>query len=203
MGIWKKFVTRRPRVSKQYRAYNLSVKNAKGLEIIINKNTRLRKLVSVLFSSKTLALAATSTVIGVGISKINDYIQSNSGCFLISNDTVCKVRALSCCQPEPVNNIAFCPEIPLGYDPCHGYDEDKEKECCKLCSCQESDCLPHQTMECRRPTIAEALSYYAQGLSSDISKIFTSLILPVAYWFLSGFVILLVLFFLYKRIRGR
>ncbi|GFQ84519.1 uncharacterized protein TNCT_311261 [Trichonephila clavata] len=63
---------------------------------------------------------------------------------LHSGSSVCKVKSLSCCQPEAVDKVPYCPDQQTLGNPCNGYNEDVEKTCCRLCDCQYNNCLPHQ-----------------------------------------------------------
>lgn len=183
MAAWKKWILRRPAVSKKFKAYKGTVKNAKHLNIIVKKDSVLRKVISSIFSKKILVTTAVGSALGVGISAINEYIQSNSGCFLKSNNTVCKIKELSCCQPDAIENMPFCTGKLKG-NPCVGFNEEKENTCCRLCDCQYYNCLANQTMECRRPSIGEALSFYSQKLTSGM----WSFMLPFVYW-MAGIVV--------------
>lgn len=203
MSGWKKWIVRGPKTAKRFKAFSKTAKNAKHLKIIVKNDSALRKILTKVFSTKTVLTAAVATTVGVGISHVNDYIQSNSGCFLKSSDgTICKVAQLSCCQPEPVDGVSPCPQAILG-SPCHGFDEDKEKSCCKLCDCKYNDCLPNQTMECQRPTIGEALTYFSQGVASNLFS-FLANVFPVVYWICGGMVALLIFWItwtIYKKTR--
>lgn len=197
MAGWKKWIARGPKTAKKFRTFNKTAKNAKHLSRIVKSDGALRKVLTSVFSKKGIVTAALATTVGVGVAHIDNYIQSNSGCFLKSLDgSVCKVEQLSCCQPEPVEGISTCPQVIQG-NPCAGFDEDEEGSCCKLCSCEYNDCLPTQTMECRRPTIGEALTYYAQGLSSNMFG-FLSNLFPILYWILGGAVTLLVIWLIWQ-----
>lgn len=180
MAVWKKFLVRKPNVARKFRVYKGSVKNVKHLDGIVKQDSALRKVISAVFSKRGLKITAASTVVGVGVSYINNYIQSNSGCFLTSNTSVCKVRDLSCCQPDPVEGVPFCPGI-FKKNACSGFNEEKEDSCCRLCDCKYSKCLPDQTLECRRPTIGEALSHYAQGMTSGLLS-YLEFFLKIFYW---------------------
>lgn len=203
MAGWKKWIARGPKTAKKFKAFNKTAKNAKHLKIIVKNDSTLSRVFAKLFSKKTVFTAAVATTVGYGVSQVNSYIQSNSGCFLKSSDeTVCKVAQLSCCQPEPVEGLSTCPQQILG-SPCHGFDEDKEGECCKLCDCQYNDCLPNQTMECRRPTIGEALTYFSQSAASNVFS-FLANVFPIVYWIGGGMVALLIFWItwtIYKKTR--
>lgn len=200
MAVWKKWVLRPAKVSRKFKPFTNTIKSAGQLSTLVAKNKALRKVINRVFSKFTVKLALGSTAVGVGISYINNYIQSNSGCFLKSHDTVCKVKELSCCQPEAVDNLSFCALNILHPDPCNGYDEDTEKSCCKLCDCKYQNCLPHQTMECRRPTVGEALAHYAGEITSSIWSVLDQ-IFPWMVWILGVAGSLLVAWIAYKIYR--
>ncbi|GFS61845.1 uncharacterized protein TNCV_3651791 [Trichonephila clavipes] len=202
MVAWKKWVVKRPPVTGKFKAFKSTVKNVKHLQAIVKKNKALQGVIKTIFSKKAVKVTALATVVGVGISYIDNYIQSNSGCFLHSGSSVCKVKALSCCQPEAVDKVPFCPDQTLE-NTCNGYNEDVEKTCCRLCDCQYYNCLPHQRMECQRPTIAEALSYYAQEMTSSVWSAFMFLI-PWLTWVVGTGIALLVIWIawnVYKKTR--
>ncbi|GFT26034.1 uncharacterized protein NPIL_17051 [Nephila pilipes] len=204
MVSWKKWVVKRPAVVGKFKAFKSTAKSAKHLQAMVKKNKALHQVIKSVFSKKAVKVTALATVVGVGVSYIDNYIQSNSGCFLHSGSSVCKVEALSCCQPDAVDKVSFCSNTPVG-DPCHGYDEDVEKSCCRLCDCQFYNCLPHQTMECRRPTIAEALSYYAQEMTSSVWSGLMFLV-PWLVWIVGTGIALFVLWiawYVYKKTRPR
>lgn len=185
MAVWKKWALKSVKTSRTFRHFTKTAKNLKHLNAIVKKNKALESVIKGLFNKTTAKLAVGATAVGVGVSYINDYIQSNSGCFMKSNDSVCKVKELSCCQPEAVENVPFCslPSLPK-LDPCKGFNEDTEKTCCRYCDCKLNNCLPHQTMECRRPTIGEALSYYAQIWTTSFWEAINAMF-PWLIWILS------------------
>lgn len=166
----KKFVKLKPRVSRKFDSFNIKVKGKPGLKILVNQDSKLKTAVRGVFSKRGAATLAAGTAVGFGINELHNYIQSNSGCFLRKRDgEVCKVKSLSCCQPSSVRSLSFCEsEPPELVDACNGFDEDKEGSCCRLCNCEHYGCLPGQKMECRRPTVAEALSHFAQGLTTSL-----------------------------------
>ncbi|GIY03989.1 uncharacterized protein CDAR_304831 [Caerostris darwini] len=201
MALWTKFIPRKPRIHKAFRAFKSSAKNIKHLQTAVTGNKKLRKVVSGLFSKKGVTLAASATVLGVGVHYINNYIQSNSGCFLTQGSSVCKVKSLSCCQPDKVTNVNFCPDQDNQKKACNGFDEDVEHTCCRMCDCQFNNCLPNQTMECRRPSVGEALSHFSQSLTSNVWS-FLGALMPWLYWVgcvLTGLLALFLAWFLYNK----
>lgn len=194
MKSLKKFVLKKPKVKKVYNVYNFKVKSKAGLRSVVLKNSRLKNTISALFSKKGLYTAAGVTAVGLGISKINDYIQANSGCFMRSGEKVCKVDTLSCCQPKEVEGMEICPHIPEFYkNTCEKFDEDKENSCCRLCDCETYGCLPGQKMECNRPTVGEALSYFAQGATISAFGWMTSMIPWWLLWGIGGLIAFIVI----------
>ncbi|GFQ65225.1 uncharacterized protein TNCT_120691 [Trichonephila clavata] len=203
MVAWKKWVVKRPPVTGKFKAFKKTAKNVKHLQALVKKNKALQGVIKTIFSKKGVKVTALATVVGVGISYIDNYIQSNSGCFLHSGSSVCKVKSLSCCQPEAVDKVPYCPDQQTLGNPCNGYNEDVEKTCCRLCDCQYNNCLPHQKMECQRPTIAEALSYYAQEMTSSVWSGFMFLV-PWLMWVVGTGIALLVVWIawnVYKKTR--
>lgn len=198
------FVLQKIPVSKKYAHLDKPIRGVKNIEKILKANKKLNKAVGTIFNKKTFAVAAVSTTIGLAAFHVDNYIKSNSGCFLKkSNGSVCKVRELSCCQPDIAANINYCtPRILLagGGDPCKDYDEDKEASCCRLCSCNIYGCSPNDSMECRRPTVGEALSYFAQGISEGISSVWSKLFsfLPYLMGCMGIVALLVVIVLVYK-----
>lgn len=105
---------------------------------------------------------------GYGIRSIVQYIESNLGCFLQDKESVCKVQSLSCCQKNSVEGVPFCDERLGMTNVCNNFNEEVEKTCCRLCNCEYYNCLPNQTLECQRPTIGEALTYFTQNVSDTV-----------------------------------
>lgn len=203
--MWTKWIARRPVTKSAFRKFGkVSAKNVSNVKSVILGNKKLKSVVNKVFSKKGLALTTTVTTIAVASTYINDYIQSNSGCFLTQRDSVCKVQELSCCQPQAVENLRLCPVSKLAVgDPCHGFEEDKENSCCRHCNCKEYDCLPHQTMQCRRPSIGEALSHFAGGITSNLGSLL-GIILPWLYTaacVLVGLVVLWITYFTFNKVR--
>ncbi|GFQ84253.1 uncharacterized protein TNCT_539811 [Trichonephila clavata] len=127
MVAWKKWVVKRPPVTGKFKAFKKTAKNVKHLQALVKKNKALQGVIKTIFSKKGVKVTALATVVGVGISYIDNYIQSNSGCFLHSGSSVCKVKSLSCCQPEAVDKVPYCPDQQTLGNPCNGYNEDVEK----------------------------------------------------------------------------
>jgi hypothetical protein len=171
----KGFSKIRPRVSAKFKNFDVRVKGRKALRRMIQKDSFLRQTVKSLFSKKGILAIGATTAVGIGITKIQEYIDANSGCFLFHNDDrICKVKSLSCCQNGPVQGIEFCKEETDELERvCDQFDEDDlsaQESCCLLCDCHGyGGCLPGETMECRRPTVAEAVSFFAQNAVSGIS----------------------------------
>lgn len=205
MGSWRKFVLRPALVARRFKPFAKTVKSVRHLSAMVSKNKALRLAMAGVFNKTTVKLAAGATAIGVGVSYINNYIQSNSGCFLKTDEAVCKVQALSCCQPDAVDKLPFCPLQVAQPDPCLGYDEDQVASCCQWCDCQYQTCLPNQTMECRRPTIGEALAHYADTWTSSLWLALSNLF-PWLVWVLSAGAALLAAWIgitFYKRLKAR
>lgn len=205
MAVWKKFVLHPTKAARRFKTFSKTAKNVGHLEGLVKRNKALKTAIKAVFSKTTVKLTVGATLVGVGVTYLNNYIQSNSGCFVKSHDAVCKVQALSCCQPEAVEKVPFCTLKIVQPDPCRGFDEEVEKSCCKWCDCQYHDCLPHQTMECRRPTIGDALGYYAQQWTSSIWDMLDN-VFPWIAWVLGiGGVFLAVWLglVLYKKARSR
>ncbi|GFY38826.1 uncharacterized protein TNIN_3511 [Trichonephila inaurata madagascariensis] len=125
------------------------------------------------FSKKAFALVTGGTLIGLGTHYVNEYIQQHSGCFLHEKGRVlCKVKELSCRQPNAVDDLPFCSLPSLNSNVCDGFDEDAERSCCRLCDCRHQQCAPGQELKCARPTVGEALSYFAKDHLLGFDPIF-------------------------------
>lgn len=205
MAVWKKWALKPVKTSRSFQRFATTAKSLNHLEAIVKKNKALKRAIGSLFNKTTAKLAVGATAVGIGVSYINEYIQSNSGCFIKSNDSVCKVKELSCCQPDKVENVPFCSLSPLPLpDPCQGFNEDTENTCCRYCNCNVNHCLPHQTMECRRPTIAEALSHYAQRWTTSFWQAITDMF-PWLIWILSILGVVIAMWLgrkIYKMVRN-
>lgn len=205
MAKWNRWVFKRAPVKKKYKPFNKTIKNANQLKPML-QNTTFKKVVTKIFSKNTFKAAAAVggvTVVGLAIDYINDYIQSNSGCFIKTKQSICKLESLSCCQPDPVENVSFCSFNVQYPDPCDNFNEDVENSCCKFCDCRYHDCLPSQTMECRRPTVGEALTHFSSGLTSSIWSILNQ-IFPWFAWILgigATIVVIWLALLIYKKIR--
>lgn len=182
MVKFKKYYVNPPHVPRKFKAFKKAARNIGHLKKIIRTNQTLRKVVKGIFSKTSLKITAVGGVVGTGAYYLNKYIQSNSGCFMKSGSSICKVKELSCCQKDKLANVPFCPKM-FPEHTCNDFDENKENSCCRLCDCQSYRCLPHQSMECRRPTVDEALAYYAERAADAFWNIIKSLF-PYLYWFL-------------------
>lgn len=163
--LFTKFVPSSKTAYKQFDA--VPVKRLSSLK----RNNAFKKTAKTLFGKHkkfwgvTLVAGATTAY---AVTWVENYIASNSGCFLLSDDGACKVRELSCCQPDPVDNLSFC-QLPIPQpEPCQHFNEDTEKSCCRFCDCKVQPCLPGQTLECRRPTVGQALSYLSENVTSTL-----------------------------------
>lgn len=205
--VFKKYVFKRPRVSKTFKEFDVVVKNRSALKRMVTSKKSLKKVFKKVFSYKGLKVAGITTIVGLGVHHVMDYIQSNSGCFLKGPaDSVCKVRAFSCCQKEPVHGVPFCDTSPSFMDTaCDGFDEDQEKSCCRLCDCQNFNCLPNQTMECQRPTVGEALTHFGQNVAKGVWSTLTTLFPWLSYLVmaLAGFFFLWIASLTFKWYKSR
>lgn len=167
----KRWVPNRPVTYKRFEKFNkpLGRVTKRSIRKMFKLHKKLKPTVKRIFSRKTLKIVGITSVVGYGIYQIVDYINSNSGCFLKGPNFTCKVKAYSCCQKEAVNGVEFCDEGVLeNKNICEGYDINKEESCCRYCTCDVYDCSPHETMECQRPTVGEALTHFAETLSSSV-----------------------------------
>lgn len=157
----KRILFRTGKTIKKFQHFDKVVRGSTRLAEAIGKNKKLKAAVSKLFSGRGLL-----TVAGVGgatavASLISKYIDTNTGCFKVVKGKIeCKVKALSCCLPDPNPEVGFCPEKYA--NPCGNYDYKNEGgSCCLRCSCRDQHCAPDEELECRNATVGEALSYYS------------------------------------------
>lgn len=200
--IKRKFNFRPRPIARRFKQFKkMAAKTKHGLKTLVNKSPNLEKAIKVIFSKKTAAVAAAGTAVGIGISSIWDYIESNSGCFLKKTDgSVCKIREFSCCQKDPVDNVPFCDGAQAMANACDGFDEEKEKSCCKLCDCQHLGCLPNETMQCQRPTVADALNHFSTQFGSTIWSGIENFFPWISYVFY-GIVIIFIIWILNMIVR--
>lgn len=159
----------RQKIHKKYESFKMKAKSQGELNKIVHKRSDLKHAIEKLFSKKALIVAGVGSAVGIGVTSIWNYIESNSGCFKKNPDgSVCKVRELSCCQPEELENITYCDNMNLYHAICDQYDEEQEQSCCKLCDCTQVGCDEQETMQCQRPTVADALTHFAQNVSSGV-----------------------------------
>lgn len=160
----------RPRkVSKRFQDFKFKKKSKAALEHFVEGSKKLQNILKNLFNKKTVGAVVITSAVGVGISSIWDYIESNSGCFMKRNDqSVCKVRELSCCQKGELDNVPFCDGFSSHFQSaCDDYKEEDDS-CCKECSCEKFHCDADESMQCQRPTVADALTHFAQSIGSSV-----------------------------------
>lgn len=164
----------KPKIPKKFEAFKTTPKGIRGLMKTVRTNKHLQKAMNAFSVKKTLYAAGGSTAVGFLAKFIVDYIHNNSGCFMYNGSKTCKVKELSCCQPEPVHGVPFCdlPKVSERGDPCHGFDEDRVGSCCIMCDCKNQVCTEGQTMECRRPTVSEALAAAAENIAKGVGENF-------------------------------
>lgn len=157
------------KVSKRFKDFNIKARSKAALSRVVAGSKKLEAVLNKLFNKKTALAVGISSAVGIGVSSIWNYIESNSGCFMKRNDQVCKVRELSCCQPDDLENVPFCPGVsPTYQNVCENFNEEQEGSCCKLCTCDAFECDGDETMQCQRPTVADALTHFAQTLGSGV-----------------------------------
>lgn len=205
MGAFRKWVSKKPKILNQYKKFNRAAKSIASLTSTVTKNKKLKKAIDTLFTKKNFKIAGITTVTAIGVHHIMGYVKANSGCFLKgSNSKVCKVKELSCCQKDKVDNVPFCDNMQgINDNICDGFEEDKTDSCCRLCDCSTLKCDWGQTAECKKPDIAEALSYFAQSFFSKIWSGVTDIfpVLKYVVYILSGLFIYWISMFVYKRFR--
>ncbi|KMQ83657.1 hypothetical protein RF55_19443 [Lasius niger] len=196
------------KVKPKYRQFNRSFGRVPPLKRFILKNKHLQKTVKHVFSKTGLTFVTAASLATYAATQISSFIHNNSGCFLFENDEIVgKMKNLSCCQKESIQHVKdlglFADTAPS--NACDGYDNDdddedaeKEKEdtCCRFCDCKYHDCAVNQRMECRRPTVGEALTHFSKDAIGWIGRTLGAL-MP----FLKYILIAVVLIFVFIVIR--
>lgn len=164
------FNFKRGKVGKRFKDFKFQAKSKSALDALVRGSKKLENVIKKLFSKKTLMAVGVTSAVSIGITSIWDYIESNSGCFMKKTDhSICKVRELSCCQKDALDNVPFCSGISVDYENiCDQFNEEREGSCCRLCNCEAFHCDGDETMQCQRPTVGEALTHFAQTLGSGV-----------------------------------
>lgn len=184
------------KIHRKFQSIKLNPKSKKHLDELLQKRSNVKKLIGNVFSKKGLAVAGVGTAVGVGVSSIWNYIESNSGCFMKKqNGSVCKVQELSCCQKATLDNVANCAGMEHYQNVCEHYDEDQEQSCCKLCSCDHVGCYDQEEVRCQKPTVADALTHFAESVQSGVWSAVES-VFPWASYVLYAALTLLALWLL-------
>lgn len=169
----------------------MSFKTPAKLLNFMKKSPALRNAVKSVFSKKGILIAGGTGVLSYGAAKISEYISENTGCFLFDeNGSVCKMKDLSCCQQSEGEVPPCTPFKTILPNACDGYDEKSEDSCCRRCDCQYHDCLPTQSMECRKPTVGDALSYFQQNLTDSFLGLLPMSV--IKYFFIGGIILLVI-----------
>lgn len=134
------------------------------------KNKSLKKR---LLTSKLFWIGGAS--VGLSAVYVNQYVKDHTGCMLISKNNTCKIIPLSCGNPYPSNFIESCSDTilkRLNVDPhaCKNYDP--ASSCSKQCDCKYHSCEPDEEMKCHKATVGEALTYFADNMTSTVSDTF-------------------------------
>lgn len=165
------------------------------------KNKSLAKRI---FASKIII--GSGIAIGISAAYIDNYMKGNTGCFLMKGDEVCKLTALSCCNPHASSYMETCDaqtvkRLNVDKDACKHYLLSNAS-CCEKCDCQYHECEKDETMSCRISTVAEAVTFFTDnmktGISDTIHNILSSSV--VIKLFLIGFLVVIMGIIIYKFI---
>lgn len=177
----KKFNFKRlGRANKKFKDFNVNPRSQSHLDAIVTSKPKLQRTLNAIFSKKV----ATTVAVGAGVTTgavigskmVWNYIEANSGCFRKrDNGKVCKVRELSCCQQDKLDNVNFCQKLDLFQNACDNYDEEQEKSCCRMCNCEDAGCEEGETLICQRPTVSDALVHYTENIGSGLLSTVTGL----------------------------
>lgn len=164
-----KLLTKALKASDEFKHYNFSITKVSDFTRRAHRNSALRRTARFVFKKRIFYGIAVGTGVGVAAKHVTSYIHTNSGCFLYEKgEPMCKVRELSCCQSENIDGFKDCPSGFGDANTCGGYNEKTEKSCCRLCDCKHHSCTATQQLICRKPTVGEALTFYASSAGSLI-----------------------------------
>lgn len=190
--------------TKQFDKYKY-LKKVTELDTLAKKDSFLKKALDTITLKR--AVFGTIAIAGVsyGAAVVQNYKHENTGCFLYTGNSVCKVKELSCCNKKSSSEIAFCnpnqlnPHFPI--DACNNYDEENEP-CCRQCDCQYYNCKPNQKLICKKTSYSDALAHLtriaSKGILNSVYDILNSSGFIQA--FIIGFVIIIVAILFFKFI---
>lgn len=192
--------TKSVKVAKQFSKFNYVTKGAKNIVKLVKKHKALEKAFKTVFNKKTALIAGVTGAVAIGAQYVDQYIHDNSGCFLYDQGEIqCKMKDLSCCEKEPTG-VPYCnPFVTVHANICDGYDSETEDSCCRLCDCSHHVCSPTQELKCRRPTVGEALSFFAKsGTKSVLSTVLNAIpyLKEILFGLLGVFLIFILMAFL-------
>lgn len=176
---FKHLYNKTPKVKKEFKSLNsLEVpKTDAQLKIQLDsiKNKSLKKR---LLNSKLLWIGGTA--IGLSAFYVDHYIKGNTGCFLESGEHTCKLIDLSCCNPHESTYIEKCSDdiiqrLNIDKKSCDNYDFTNAV-CCEKCDCSFYSCEPDEKMRCHKATVAEALSYFSDNMTSRVTDTFYNIL---------------------------
>lgn len=168
------------------------------------KGIKNKSLVKRILASKVII--GSGIAIGISAAYVDNYMKGNTGCFLVKGDEVCKLTALSCCNPYTSSYMETCDaqtvkRLNIDKNACNNYLLN-DASCCKKCDCQYHDCEKDETMSCRKSTVAEAVTFFTDnmvtGVSDTIHNILSSSV--VIKIFLIGFLVVMMGVVIYKFI---
>lgn len=198
MKIFKrgKFNFKPKKPNKKYKPFQHKVKSRQELDTLVRTKPKLKAAINKVFSKQTFVAVGVTGAVATGVASIWNYIESNSGCFKKNQSgKVCKVQEFSCCQKDRLSNVPDCDPIPLHAHLCDTFDESTEGSCCKLCKCSDGNCEEGDSMQCQRPTVADALGFIGGSLTSRIWS-FLNTIFPWASYVVYGIAIILAIWIL-------
>lgn len=167
------------------------------------KSLKKKSLVNKLLKSK-LVLGGGAAV-ALSAIYVDGYIKGNTGCFLQSKDnTTCKLLALSCCNPYESKYVKKCDNhiierLKINIDSCKNYNLSSVN-CCEKCNCDNHNCDEGETMSCHRATTAEAVSYFADNMTSTIGDTIYNTLSSSIKYLLIGFIVIVIVLIIYKFI---
>lgn len=170
------------------------------------------KLDGIKNKSLTKRILASKIIIGSGIAigisaaYIDNYIKGNTGCFLEKDNEVCKLTALSCCNPHTSSYVETCDSqtvsrLNIDRETCKNYIFSNAS-CCEKCDCKFYNCQKDEKMSCRKSTVAEALTFFTDNMKTTISDTIHNILSSsiVIQIFLIGVLVIITGIIIYKFI---
>lgn len=176
---FKHLYNKTPKVKKDFKSLNSLDVPKTDTELKMQLNSiKNKSLKNRLLNSKLLWIGGAA--IGLSAVYVDNYIKGNTGCFLESGENTCKLVDLSCCNPYESAYIEKCSNeiiqrLKIDKKSCDNYDLNNNI-CCEKCDCDYHFCEPDEKMRCHKATIAEALTYFSENMTSSVTDTFYNIL---------------------------